>query len=184
MQVNRRLYRCRHDKRLAGVSSGLAEYFDLDVSLVRILWVLSIFFGGLGILLYIVMAIVVPMEPEYLAQPGAGATATPGQPGQAETMTDAEGNPVAAGAAPGAPVGPHAHSGWYVADEAHRHRTGGSWMGATFFGAILILFGALALIDGYLPGWADNGRFLWPAFILGVGAILVVTAVRRRPDEQ
>jgi phage shock protein PspC (stress-responsive transcriptional regulator) len=190
MQVNRRLYRCRHDKRLAGVSSGLAEYFDLDVSLVRILWVLSIFFGGLGILLYIVMAIIVPMEPEYLAQPSAGgsatagANATPGQPGQAEPMTDAEGNPLAAGAAPGAPVGPHAHSGWYVADEAHRHRTGGSGMGATFFGAILILFGALALIDGYLPGWADSGRFLWPAFILGVGALLVVTAVRRRPNEQ
>lgn len=188
--MNRRLYRCRHDKRLAGVSSGLAEYFDLDVSLVRILWVLSIFFGGLGILLYIVMAIIVPMEPEYLAQPSAGgsatagANATPGQPGQAEPMTDAEGNPLAAGAAPGAPVGPHAHSGWYVADEAHRHRTGGSGMGATFFGAILILFGALALIDGYLPGWADSGRFLWPAFILGVGALLVVTAVRRRPNEQ
>ena len=188
--MNRRLYRCRHDKRLAGVSSGLAEYFDVDVSLVRILWVVSIFFGGIGILLYIVMAIIVPMEPEYLAQPSAGgsatagANATPGQPGQAEPMTDAEGNPLAAGAAPGAPVGPHAHSGWYVADEAHRHRTGGSGMGATFFGAILILFGALALVDGYLPGWADSGRFLWPAFILGVGALLVVTAVRRRPNEQ
>jgi phage shock protein PspC (stress-responsive transcriptional regulator) len=197
MQVNRRLYRCRHDKRLAGVSSGLAEYFDVDVSLVRILWVVSIFFGGIGILLYIVMAIIVPMEPEYLvAQPGAGGSATPGgsaaaggsatpsQPGQAESLTDAEGNPVAAGAAPGAPVGPHAHSGWYVADVEHRHRTRGSGMGATFFGAILILFGALALIDGYLPGWADSGRFLWPAFILGVGALLVVTAVRRRPNEQ
>ena len=182
--MNRRLYRCRHDKRLAGVSSGLSEYFDVDVSLVRILWVISIFFGGLGILLYIVMAIVVPMEPEYLAPPVAGVAGTPGQPGLAETMTDAEGNPVAAGAAPSAPVGPHAHSGWYVADEAHRHRTSGSGMGATFFGAILILFGALALIDGYLPGWADNGRFLWPAFIHGVGAILVVTAVRRRQDEQ
>ena len=182
--MNRRLYRCRHDKRLAGVSSGLAEYFDLDVSLVRILWVVSIFFGGLGILLYIVMAIIVPMEPEYLAQPGAGATVTPGQPGQAETMTDAEGNPLATGTPSGAPVGPHAHSGWYVADESHRHRTGGSGMGATFFGAILILFGALALIDGYLPGWADNGRFLWPAFILGIGTLLVVTAVRRRPNER
>ena len=181
--MNRRLYRCRHDKRLAGVSSGLAEYFDLDVSLVRILWVLSIFFGGLGILLYIVMAIIVPMEPEYLAQSGAGATATPGQPGQAETMTDAEGNPLATDTPSGTPV-PHAYSGWYVAEESHRHRTGGSGIGATFFGMILILFGALALIDGYLPGWADNGRFLWPAFILGIGTLLVVTAVRRRPNEQ
>jgi phage shock protein PspC (stress-responsive transcriptional regulator) len=184
MQVNRRLYRCRHDKRLAGVSSGLAEYFDVDVSLVRVLWVLSIFFGGLGILAYIILAIVVPLEPEYFQAPGPGMAATAGQPGQPEGSTDAEGNPLSSGGPTAAPVGPHAHSGWYVADEAHRHRTGGSGMGATFFGMILILFGALALIDGYLPGWADNGRFLWPAFILGVGALLVVTAVRRRPDAQ
>lgn len=182
--MNRHLYRCRHDKRLAGVSSGLAEYFDVDVSLVRVLWVLSIFFGGLGILAYIILAIVVPLEPEYFQAPGTGATATPGQPGQAEGSTDAEGNPLSSGGPTGTPVGPHPHSGWYVADEAHRHRASGSGMGATFFGIILIMFGALALIDGYLPGWADNGRFLWPAFILGVGALLVVTAVRRRPEEQ
>ena len=39
MQVNRRLYRCRHDKRLAGVASGVAEYFEVDPSLVRVFWV-------------------------------------------------------------------------------------------------------------------------------------------------
>jgi phage shock protein C len=64
MQVNHRLYRCRHDRRLAGVSSGLAEFFDLDPTLVRILWFLSIFFtGGLSILLYIGLALIVPNEP-------------------------------------------------------------------------------------------------------------------------
>jgi len=36
--VNNHLYRCRHDRRIAGVSSGLAEFFGLDVSLMRILW--------------------------------------------------------------------------------------------------------------------------------------------------
>jgi len=48
---------------------------------------------------------------------------------------------------------------------------------------ILILFGALALIDTFLPAWADSGRFLWPAFILGIGALLVVTSIRREPTE-
>jgi hypothetical protein len=47
---------------------------------------------------------------------------------------------------------------------------------------VLIIFGALALVDAY--GWADGGRFLWPAFILSVGALLVATAIRRRPNEQ
>ena len=61
--MNRRLYRCRHDKRLAGVAAGVAEYFELDPSLVRVLWFVSIFFGGVTLLLYIGMAIIVPLEP-------------------------------------------------------------------------------------------------------------------------
>jgi len=61
--MNRRLYRCRHDQRIAGVASGVAEFFDLDPTLVRILFFLSIFLGGVGLLLYIGMAIIVPLEP-------------------------------------------------------------------------------------------------------------------------
>ena len=71
--MNRRsLYRCRHDRRIAGVAAGVAEFFDLDPTLVRLVWFLSIFFGGFGLLLYIVMAIIVPNEPlseEELATP-------------------------------------------------------------------------------------------------------------------
>jgi phage shock protein C len=63
MQMNRRLYRCRDNRRLAGVAAGVAEFFDLDPTLVRVLWFLSIFVGGLGVLLYIGMAIIVPLEP-------------------------------------------------------------------------------------------------------------------------
>lgn len=165
--MNRRsLYRCRHDRRLAGVASGLAEFFDLDVSLVRILWVLSIFVGGIGIPLYIVMAIIVPLEPEYLAQPGS------------------DGDPSDAGAAPDQ-TATGVHAGWQTAPVPHQHATGGgSGIGMTFFGALLIIFGTLALLDGYLPDWADSGRFLWPAFIVALGALLVITAVRRRPTEQ
>jgi phage shock protein C len=70
--MNRRLYRCRHDRRLAGVAGGLAEYFDLDPTLVRVLFFLSIFLGGMGLLLYIGMAIIVPLEP---ASADAGDTA-------------------------------------------------------------------------------------------------------------
>lgn len=162
--MNRRsLYRCRHDRRIAGVASGLAEYFDLDVSLVRVLWVLSIFFGGLGILLYIALAIIVPLEPEFIVQPGT------------------EGDPSAGTSPAGAPAA--AQVGWHSAPVAYQHHaTPNSGIGVTFIGALLIIFGALALIDAY--GWADGGRFLWPAFILSVGALLVVTAVRRRPNEQ
>ncbi len=65
-----RLYRCRHDRRVAGVAAGLAEYLDVDVTLVRLAWVASIFFGGLGLLAYLVLAIAMPLEPDTGGQSG------------------------------------------------------------------------------------------------------------------
>jgi phage shock protein PspC (stress-responsive transcriptional regulator) len=74
MQVNRRLYRCSHDRRLAGVASGLAEFFDLDPTLVRVLWFVSIFVtGGLSILVYGGLALIVPLEPVGSLAPDAAA---------------------------------------------------------------------------------------------------------------
>ena len=61
--MNRRLYRCRENRVVAGVASGVAEFFGLDPTLVRVLWFLSIFFGGVSLLLYIGLAIIVPQEP-------------------------------------------------------------------------------------------------------------------------
>jgi phage shock protein C len=72
--VNRRLYRCRENRVIAGVASGVAEFFGLDATLVRVLWFLSIFFGGVTILVYIGLAIIMPLEPvsaEVLAAPAA-----------------------------------------------------------------------------------------------------------------
>ncbi|MBR0031039.1 MAG: PspC domain-containing protein [Treponema sp.] len=47
-------------RKLCGVCGGIAEYFDLDPTLVRALWIVLIIFGGTGILLYIVLAILMP----------------------------------------------------------------------------------------------------------------------------
>lgn len=66
----RRLYRSRNDKQLAGVAAGMAEYLELDPTLVRILWILSVFLGGFTILLYIILAFIVPLAPA--AAPGQG----------------------------------------------------------------------------------------------------------------
>ncbi len=76
--MNRRLYRCRHDRRIAGVASGVAEFFDLDPTLVRVLWFISILFGGFGILLYVGLALIVPPEPMSEAEVAALATSGPG----------------------------------------------------------------------------------------------------------
>jgi phage shock protein C len=154
MLMNRRLYRCRHNQRIAGVAAGVAEFFDLDPTLVRLLFFLSIFVGGLGLLLYIGMAIIVPLEP-----------VTAGVPDAAD-----DGSSAVAG------------EGVAAVPEGHRHapRRDGPW--TTIVGLTLILFGTLALIDRFLPA-LDVEHFLIPAIMIGIGAFLVSRAVRREPME-
>ena len=60
---NHKLYRSENDKMIAGVCAGLAEFFGLDVSLVRLVAVLMALLGGHGILVYAILWIVVPKAP-------------------------------------------------------------------------------------------------------------------------
>lgn len=59
----KRLYRSRTERMIAGVCGGLADYFDIDPTLVRLAFVLLVFAGSAGFWLYVVMALVVPEEP-------------------------------------------------------------------------------------------------------------------------
>jgi phage shock protein C len=150
MLVNRRLYRCRHDRRIAGVAAGLAEFYGLDTTLMRVLWFVSIFLtGGLSILLYLGLVLIMPQEP-VSAEEAALVTAG------------------------GAPVEGHLHA----------PRGAGSGRGTMFLGAVLILFGALALADALVPAWTDSWRYLWPAFLVGVGGLLIAWAVRGARADQ
>ncbi|TXK36765.1 PspC domain-containing protein [Pontibacter qinzhouensis] len=56
----KRLFRDPMDKKLGGVASGIAKFFGIDVTLVRVLFLLSMLIGGAGIMLYIILWIVVP----------------------------------------------------------------------------------------------------------------------------
>lgn len=49
-----------HNRKIAGVAGGVAEYFGVDPTLVRALWLISILFFGTGLLLYVVLAILMP----------------------------------------------------------------------------------------------------------------------------
>ena len=60
--MNKRLYRAREGKMLAGVCAGLAKYFDVDPTVIRVIWAL-IAATGSGVLAYIICALVIPEEP-------------------------------------------------------------------------------------------------------------------------
>lgn len=61
--MEKRLYRSRTQRMLAGVCGGVAEYFNVDPTLIRLLWVIFCFVGGSGILAYIIAAIIIPENP-------------------------------------------------------------------------------------------------------------------------
>ena len=58
--MKKRLYKSREDKKLCGVCGGIAEYFELDPTLIRLAWVVFTLLGGSGIIAYIIAAIVMP----------------------------------------------------------------------------------------------------------------------------
>ncbi|HEX6503018.1 MAG TPA: PspC domain-containing protein [Terriglobales bacterium] len=76
--ARRHLMRLRHNRRIAGVCAGFAEYLDLDPTLVRVLWaVVTVLSGCLpGVVAYIAGWIIMPEEPEVMAAPAAGAPIT------------------------------------------------------------------------------------------------------------
>ncbi|HET6759689.1 MAG TPA: PspC domain-containing protein [Propionibacteriaceae bacterium] len=60
MEEPRKLYRSRSQRMLAGVCGGLAEYFNLDATLIRVLFLVLAVFGGSGLVIYVVMWLIVP----------------------------------------------------------------------------------------------------------------------------
>lgn len=90
--MTRSLYRCRQNRVLAGVAAGVAEFLGLDPTLVRIMWFISILFGGVGIVIYIGLALIVPLEPETPdATPAADAHLAPANHRHTATGTPSTG---------------------------------------------------------------------------------------------
>lgn len=61
-KMKKRLYKSKNDKKLCGVCAGIAEYFEIDPTIVRLAWVAFVILGGSGILAYIIAALVIPNE--------------------------------------------------------------------------------------------------------------------------
>ena len=59
----KKLYKSAVDRKLAGVCGGIAEYFNVDATLIRLAWVLFSLLGGSGLLAYIIAALIMPEQP-------------------------------------------------------------------------------------------------------------------------
>lgn len=76
----KRLYRSRDDRIVAGVAGGLAEYFGIDPTIVRMLWLLALLPGGVpGLVPYLICWLIIPLKPP--STPEAGAPEAPSRGG-------------------------------------------------------------------------------------------------------
>jgi phage shock protein C len=71
-EEQKRLYKSRSDRMIDGVCGGIAEYFDIDPTIVRGLFILLVLFGGTGLFLYVGGMIVMPVNPYHMARIQAG----------------------------------------------------------------------------------------------------------------
>jgi phage shock protein C len=171
-----RLYRSREDRVLFGVAGGMAEWLDQDPAIIRLLWALLVVFGGAGLILYIIAAIVIPEEPfESPAMTPQNETVATEPGGIPMSGTPSVGAPPSGGAVTGY-ADPPTRAQQRAARRAARRAAGPSGSGVVF-GVILILVGGWFLLRQFVP-WFDFD-LVWPVILVGVGIVLVVAALNR-----
>ena len=67
--IEQRLYRSKSERWLAGVCGGIGEYFNTDPTIIRVIFVLAAFIVGGGILIYLILWLIIPLEPGEVDAP-------------------------------------------------------------------------------------------------------------------
>jgi phage shock protein C len=155
-KMSKKLYRSTTDKMLGGVAGGLAEYFGIDSTLVRVLFIVIVFLGGGGIIAYIILWIVVPQKPYELpknnfTQPpseGSGGSNYATDQNRSDSFSVANGG---------------------IAGSMPQTNNNQIWIAI-----VLIVIGGLLLLDNIFPGF-DFDHF-WPVILIGIGIGLLLKA--------
>jgi len=150
----KKLYRSTMDKMIGGVAGGLAEYFDIDSTLVRVLFIVVVFLGGGGILAYLILWIVVPQKPYELPKNPFADSTTGGSSDFSGDQNKSDSFSVSNGGA----VGTVSHI-----------NTKQMWIAI-----VLIVIGGLLLLDNIFPRF-EFGHW-WPVILIGIGVALLLKA--------
>lgn len=179
-----RLYRSVDDRMLAGVAGGVADRLDADPSIIRVVWALLIVLtGGVALVAYIVMAIVVPDAPDGGPVPTTATTTKAAPEAAPEAAPDTGPAPASAGGwvAPNGQAVVRAEA--LPADGKGRAGAGADGDRVALIGGlVLILIGVFFLVRQLIPA-IDLGSW-WPLILVGIGVVLVVMSVApgRRSD--
>jgi len=160
--VEKKLYRSRSDRMIWGVCGGLAKYFDIDPTIIRVIAVLLIFANGLGILAYIILAIVVPLE---------GSKVTTSKETVQENVEEMKETAGELGREIRSTLAGEEGESEEVAKVRHRRRN--------FLGIILIIVGIFFLLASFNLFWWFRLSYLWPLLLVAIG-VLIILSVRRK----
>ena len=157
----RKLYRSRTDRKLAGICGGLGTHFGMDPVIIRIIFIVLTLFGGSGLVLYIIMALIVPDEPvdDYYEKKNDGREERFEQFAE-EIKENAE------------------SFGRDVKDQFEYYQEKsrvGRWVLA-IIGVLLIGAGVIWLLSNFLPLFSPTIYF--PAFLILIGLIILLTSFR------
>ncbi|MGE5579350.1 MAG: PspC domain-containing protein [Bacillota bacterium] len=176
----KKLYRSRRTKLLGGVAAGFAEYFNTDVTVMRLLFALVAITIPSSFLAYILAWIIIPEDtvgasssPKATPAPQIGES-SPGAGGTVGSVPTA--NEILGGPNPAAPE-PRNQTAPAHPVEPQRNRQ--------LFGYVLIAVGTIVLAKRFVPSflWRLPGHLIgqaWPVLIILVGAALIIGAVRGR----
>jgi phage shock protein C len=171
--MEKHLYRSRTDRMIGGVCGGLAEYFGVDPTLVRIGAVLLGIANGVGVLAYVILLVVVPEEgdkPMYAAW--TDSTDASGETAPVDPSTPApQPSPSRESATPATPA-PVAAPPTVVMPVTPAPRRGG-----LTGGIVLIVIGGVFLASQFVPG-LDIGK-LWPLILVAIGVSMILKSGRR-----
>ncbi len=154
--MEKRLYRSRTDRILWGVCGGLAKYFDIDPIIIRIIFVLTVLAGGAGILAYIILAIVVPLE---------GSEAATAEQTVKENVAEIKDTANQMGQEIRATLG-----------GTKTETTGSGARGSrlTTLGAIIVALGILLLLANLNIFWWFKWQYFWPVIIILAGLLIIM----------
>lgn len=154
--MDKKLYRDDLHKNIGGVCAGLAEYFGIDVSLVRLAFLLTLILKGGGLLIYIVLWIVLPKKPYRIPNVNQNFNVDYTVPPMAD---------------PNQPIPPV-----FAAQQVKQRSTA-----SVVAGAILILIGGCFLLDQFDIIPDVDFDHLWPLILIGIGIVVLFTGKNKKP---
>ena len=163
--MEKKLQRNEQDKILAGVCSGLADYFDVDVTWIRIAFIVATLAGFSGVIAYIILWIAVPARP-YL--PGAYNSGYRKYNTDYRVYEDR-----------GQPASSSPYTVPEPPQDAYKARRSGN--GRMIAGLLMVGFGAFFLFDEFniIPYWFDFDK-LWPLVFIIPGILIISKTSKRR----